>query len=174
MRAEAEVVAEHVERTLTDPQREMLADRIRSYLTWVRQELPALGADGVAIEDAFLDHGPACPLLVDELCSAYAARPHTCRTHFATSEVGKCAPRSSPEFVDGQPDLIDFGPRKQEATKPIWRCIEGERAQIASTHRLPEWLAHLLKIEAEPWRSTPPTAFAEAAVELLDRRSAND
>jgi hypothetical protein len=46
----------------------------------------------------------------------------------------------------------------QPAVLRIRAEIERQGADFLSTvHLLPEWLAHLMKIEAQPWLDAPPS-----------------
>jgi hypothetical protein len=134
-----------------------IRDRLRAWLAWYRDELPALAA-AADRADAFFRHGPACALLVDRVCTAYEVRPVTCRNHLVSSPVAQCDPATS----TGEPDLLlGIARATYDHVVELRRTIERQGGSYeASVHLLPEWLAHLLDVEAEPWsrRSIKPSA----------------
>jgi Fe-S-cluster containining protein len=158
-RAEAEAVADHIKRTWDEPCIEALRERLRAWLRWYRENYPKLIADGVKRDAAFYERGPQCVMLVDNACSAYEARPLTCRTLYVTSSPNACRQESDPLFERD----ATFVPVHSlvRVTEPmhlrIRAVVEKQGADyMATAHLLPEWLAHLLRVEDQPWRTTHP------------------
>lgn len=106
-RLEAHVIAQHVKRRFSRADRAALRDRLHSWLTWAREELPELVNTGVNEHDAVLEHGPPCPLLEGVQCSVYPVRPAICRAHYVSSDPRCCAPRSDSEALDERPAVME-------------------------------------------------------------------
>ncbi len=154
-RAEAEVVvAWLVEHRSTD-ELEAIRDRLRAWLAWYRTEYPELVASGVSRTDAFFKHAPRCALLeATNYCGAYEVRPVACRNHLVSSPVAECDPATG----SGEPDMIlDVSRASYDHVVQLRRVVESQGGSyLASIHLLPEWLAHLLEVEREPWQGAPP------------------
>ena len=103
--------------------------------------------------EAFLKTSPGCVLLDDAgACGAYPVRPMTCRNHYVTSPPEACGPTATRDTtVRSLPAAVDV-------TRPLVanlrRTVEQQGADFAaSLHLIPEWLAHLLDVEQDPWRA---------------------
>jgi len=130
-----------------------IRDRLRGWLTWYRTDYPRLVAAGMERTEIFFRHGPPCALLEGHRCSAYAVRPITCRTHLVTSPVEVCDPAVGTGDVDM---LLDVAVATRDHVAELRHVIEQQGGSyLASIHLLPEWLAHLLEVELEPWRGAP-------------------
>jgi Fe-S-cluster containining protein len=91
-RAEAELLVAHVQQHFTEAERASAEQRVLAYVDWLAVQERLLGPDE-RIEDRASRLGPVCPFLSDEhRCTAYAARPLVCRTHFVTSPPERCLP----------------------------------------------------------------------------------
>ena len=130
-----------------------IRDRLRAWLVWYRTDYPRLVAGGMARTDAFFRHAPKCSLLEDHRCSAYPARPVTCRNHYVSSPVSVC----DPAVGNGEPDvMLAVASATRDHVVEIHRVVERQGGNyLASIHLLPEWLAHLLEVEREPWQGSP-------------------
>jgi Fe-S-cluster containining protein len=157
-RAEAEAIVEWIEAAWPADRRAAFADRVRAWLAWFRGEGRERVAGGMPREIALYEHGPQCVALIDDACTIYPTRPMMCRMHFVRSSPDACRQRSDPALVA---DRVVVLPSIHRVTQPavlrIRAEIERQGADFMSTvHLLPEWLAHLLKIEAQPWLNAPP------------------
>ncbi|HEX4422746.1 MAG TPA: YkgJ family cysteine cluster protein [Kofleriaceae bacterium] len=159
-RAEAEAIVGWIEAAWTPAARAALADRIRTWLAWYRTEGRERVAGGQPREAALYEHGPQCVALQDDACSIYPARPMMCRIHFVRSPPDACRQKADPRMVAAPVVVL---PSIHRVTQPAILRIRAEIERqgadfMATVHLLPEWLAHLLKIEQQPWLSAPPPA----------------
>ncbi|MBA3459423.1 MAG: YkgJ family cysteine cluster protein [Deltaproteobacteria bacterium] len=158
-RAEAEAVAEWIKRSWDEPRIDAFRGKLRDWLRWYREDYPKLIAAGVTRSVAFYEHGLQCVALVDNACSLYAARPLTCRTLYVSSSPDACRQETDPQFAKD----VTFVPVHAlvRVVEPVHlrirAVVEKQGADyMATAHLLPEWLAHLLRVEDQPWRTTPP------------------
>jgi Fe-S-cluster containining protein len=159
-RAEAEAIVGWIETAWTPAARAALADRIRAWLAWYRTEGRERVAGGQTREAALYEHGPSCVALQDDACSIYPVRPMMCRIHFVRSTPDACRQKADPRMVAAPVVVL---PSIHRVTQPAILRIRAEIERqgsdfMATVHLLPEWLAHLLKIEQQPWLSAPPPA----------------
>ena len=145
-RAEGEVLVGWLREHRTAEELDAIRATLRGWLAWYRTELPALPMSRV---DAFFRHAPSCALLEEGRCSAYEARPITCRNHFVSSPASECDPASG----GGEPDaMLAVAQATYDHVVELRRTIERQGGNyLATVHLLPEWLAHLLEVEPEPW-----------------------
>ena len=158
-RAEAEAMVDWIRKSWEATRIEALKDRLRAWLAWYTTDYAQLVERGVTREAAFYEHGPQCPVLQDDECSAYPMRPMTCRRHFVTSPPDACRQERDPRFPgDDLTRPIDAILRVSEPARDrIQIRIEATGADYFRTaHLLPEWLAHLFGVEDQPWRRMPP------------------
>jgi len=149
-RAEAETMVAWLVETRSTEELDALRERFRAWLAWYRNEYRALIASGVSRADVFFRHAPKCGLLDEQSrCGAYAVRPVTCRNYLVSSPVAECDPATG----SGDPELILEVPRASyDHVVELQRVVEAQSGNyLASIHLLPEWLAHLLEVEREPW-----------------------
>jgi Fe-S-cluster containining protein len=155
-RAEAEAIVEWLESSgphLIDD----LKVRIKAWLDWYRSQYPKLVASGIIRRDAFYAHGPPCPALVDDACSIYPVRPVFCRTHYVTSPADACRPLGDPARPDMQIEPMQIFAKTAPIGTRLRALIESQGADFNGTvHLLTEWLAHLLEVEQQPWRTADP------------------
>ncbi len=132
---------------------DVVRERLRGWLAWYRTDYPRLVAAGMTRTDIFFRHAPPCALLEDNRCGAYAVRPITCRTHLVTSPVEVCDPAVGTGDVDM---LLAVAIATRDHVAELRHVIAQQGGSyLASIHLLPEWLAHLLEVELEPWRGAP-------------------
>jgi Fe-S-cluster containining protein len=158
-RAEAEAIVEWINKTWDPEMIASLKGRLQSWMTWYTQDYTRLLVSGGTRGAAFYEHGPQCPALQNDACSIYPVRPMTCRRHHVSSPPDACRQERDPKFLGH--DLtrpIEAVVRVTEpATLRIRLAVEAQGADYyASAHLLPEWLLHLLRVEDQPWRRTPP------------------
>lgn len=155
-RAEVEAIVEWLEGSAPHLIAD-LAARIEGWLRWYRTEYPALVASGVPRHAAFYAHAPPCPALVDGACSIYPVRPVFCRTHQVTSPADACRPGGDPARLDVPIEPMAIVPRAAHVATKLRVLVESQGADFnATVHLLVEWLAHLLGVEAQPWRTAAP------------------
>jgi Fe-S-cluster containining protein len=156
-RAEAEAIVDWLDSSAPHVL-DGLKARIAAWLAWYRSEFPALVARGIARRDAFYSHGPACPALVDDTCAIYPVRPMFCRTHYVTSPVDACRPGGDPARLDAPIQrMTTLFARAAPIGTRLRALVEAQGADFQATvHLLPEWLAHLLGVEQQPWRTAGP------------------
>jgi Fe-S-cluster containining protein len=158
-RAEAETIIDWLETSSSPAQLEALRARLRDWLVWYHGDFKRRVAAGDDRQMVAYEHGPGCVALLDGACTIYPARPLMCRMHFVTSSADACRPAGDPAFVSDEPlALIPSISRvAQPAVLQIRGGIERQGTDFwATVHLLPEWLAHLLRIEEQPWRTAPP------------------
>jgi hypothetical protein len=152
-RAEVEAIVEWLESSAPH----LIVDlkvRIAAWLDWYRSRYPKLVASGVARREAFYSHGPQCPALVDDTCSIYTVRPVFCRTHYVTSSADACRPEGDPARLDAPIEPMRIFAKTAPIGTKLRALIESQGADFNGTvHLLAEWLAHLLEIEQQPWRT---------------------
>jgi Fe-S-cluster containining protein len=152
-RAEAEVIVEWLENSaphLIDD----LKMKISAWLVWYRSEYPKLVASGIARRDAFYSHGPQCPALVGDACSIYPVRPMFCRTHYVTSPADACRPEGDPARLDVPIESMRIFAKAAPIGTKLRALIESQGSDFNGTvHLLAEWLAHLLGLEQQPWKT---------------------
>ncbi|MEZ4403875.1 MAG: YkgJ family cysteine cluster protein [Kofleriaceae bacterium] len=149
-RAEAETIVAWLREQRSPTELDRLRDRLRGWLAWARTDLPRLEAAGMPTGEAFLKHSPGCPMLEDGACSIYPVRPMPCRNHYVTSPPEACGPAADATST------VKALPGVAQATGPIAsairRVVEDQGGNFEATlHLLPEWVAHLLEVEANPW-----------------------
>lgn len=157
-RAEVEAIVEWLERSaphLIDD----LKLRIEAWLDWYRSRYPELVASGIARHDAFYSHGPPCPALVDDQCSIHPVRPTFCRTHYVTSPADACRPAGDPAHLDVRIKAMEIFARTAPIAVKLRALVERQGSDFKGTvHLLAEWLAHLLDLEQQPWRTASRAA----------------
>ena len=153
-RPEGEALAAWLLEHRTPEEVEAIRERLRGWLAWYRGECRERVAGGMSRVDVFFRHAPPCALLEGSRCGAYPARPISCRNHYVSSPVEVC----DPERGDGDSAyMTSVGQATQQHVAEIRRVIEQQGGSfLASVHLLPEWLAHLLGVEREPWQGSPP------------------
>jgi len=151
-RAEGETLAAWLVEHRSPEELEAIRARLRAWLAWYRGAYLERVATMPRVE-VFFRHGPPCVLLEDDRCSAYPVRPVACRNLYVSSPPSVC----DPAVGSGNPDSIDSIARATyDHVVEIRRTVERQGGNfLASVHRLPEWLAHLLEVESEPWRGAP-------------------
>jgi Fe-S-cluster containining protein len=159
-RAEAEAIVEWIQASWSPAQLEALRERLRAWLMWYRDDGRRLVESGQPRQVALYEHGPQCVALQDDACSIYPARPMMCRIHFVRSAPDACRQQSDPRLAAEPVALL---PSIHRVTQPailrIRAAIERQGSDfMATVHLLPEWLAHLLRIEQQPWLTAPPPA----------------
>jgi Fe-S-cluster containining protein len=157
-RAEAEVIVEWIQASWAAAQLDALKDRLRAWLAWHHGELTRRVAGGEDRQVVAYEHGPFCVALEDGACSIYPVRPMTCRIHYVSSSPDVCRQTRDPLHPGGEPVVLPSIHRvAQPAILRIRAVIERQGADfLATVHLLPEWLAHLLRVEDQPWRTAPP------------------
>ena len=157
-RAEAEAAVDWIKANWDADRIAAFGEALKAWLAWYRGEYPKLLAAGVPHDKAVYEHGPLCPALVDNRCSIYPARPIACRAVYVTSPADACRQSSDPEF-DRTATVVPVQSLLrlvQPSYMSIRVAVEKQGADyLASAHLLPEWLAHLLRVEDQPWRTTP-------------------
>jgi hypothetical protein len=75
-----------------------------------------------------------------------------------TSSPDACRPDGDPAYLQVPVERVDGIPSKTAPISGRLRTlIESQGADFKGTiHLLPEWLAHLLGVEQQPWRTAPP------------------
>jgi Fe-S-cluster containining protein len=155
-RAEVEAIVEWLETSAPHliPELEI---RIAGWLAWYRTEYPGLAASGLGPREAFTAHAPPCPALIDDACSIYPVRPVFCRTHHVTSPPDACRPPADPARLDAPVESMRIFARTATVATKLRVLVESQGADFNGTvHLLAEWLAHLLGVEAQPWRTASP------------------
>jgi Fe-S-cluster containining protein len=158
-RAEAETIVEWVQASWSPEQIEALKDQLRAWLVWYRGEFKRRVDSGEDRRVVVYEHGPLCVALQDGACSIYPVRPMSCRIHYVSSSPDACRPSHDP--LCAVDEKVAVLPSIQRVSQPailrVRAVIERQGADfLATVHLLPEWLAHLLRVEDQPWRAAPP------------------
>jgi Fe-S-cluster containining protein len=158
-RAEAEVIIEWLQASWSAEQIEALKDRLRTWLAWHLGELTRRVNAGEDRLKVTYEDGPGCVVLSDDACSIYPVRPTMCRMHYVTSSADRCRSERDPAFARGE-DLAVLSSIPRVALPSVHRIREEINRQgtdyWGTVHLLPEWLAHLLRVADQPWRTAPP------------------
>jgi Fe-S-cluster containining protein len=159
-RAEAEVIVAWVSASWSAAQLEALRERLRAWLMWYRDDCRRLVESGQPRQVALYEHGPQCVALQDDACSIYPARPMMCRIHFVRSAPDACRQQSDPRLAA---EPVAVLPSIHRVTQPAILRIRAEIERqgsdfMATVHLLPEWLAHLLRVEQQPWLAAMPVS----------------
>jgi Fe-S-cluster containining protein len=151
-RAEAETIVAWMREHRSADAMAAFEDRLRAWLAWYRGELPKAIAGGAVRGEGFLKTSPGCVMLEDGACSIYPVRPMTCRNHYVSSPPADCGPSAGRDStVTG---LAGIAQATRPITAAIRRVVESQGGNFeASIHLLPEWMAHLLDVEQDPWRA---------------------
>jgi len=158
-RAEAEAIVEWMQASWPPAQIEALKDRLRTWLAWYRDEFKRRVGSGEDRQVVAYEHGPFCVALQDGACSIYPVRPMTCRIHYVSSSPDACRQARDPQYAGDEKMAVLSSIHRvsQPAILRIRAVIERQGADfLATVHLLPEWLAHLLRVEDQPWRTAPP------------------
>jgi Fe-S-cluster containining protein len=149
-RAEGETLVAWLHEHRSAAELDQIRERLRGWLAWYRDDLPRLARDGMPRDVAFTRHAPKCSLLLpDGRCGAYEVRPVSCRNHFVSSPPEDCGPASTREPAG----MLEVAQATYDHVVEIRRTIERQGGNfMASVHLIPEWLSHLLGVEAEPWK----------------------
>jgi Fe-S-cluster containining protein len=143
-RAEAHALGQYVKREFSRGQIRALRGRTRQWHDWEAYRAGRQAASRRrAPRASFPPYIHRCPLLVASRCSAYPARPATCRTHFVSSPPRFCHDANDPATRTSAPTCIAA---VAEAADPFAQAV---RAQIEkagydytrSILLLPHWLA---------------------------------
>jgi Fe-S-cluster containining protein len=87
---EAHALGRFIKRTFSQRQIAALRQRTRK---WHAADTVRRGRPGdVVIHDEHAGDAPCCPMLVEQVCSAYPVRPVICRTHYVSSNPSACQP----------------------------------------------------------------------------------
>jgi Fe-S-cluster containining protein len=152
-RAEVEAIVEWLETSAPHLIAE-LKIKVEAWLDWYRSRYPELVASGLERRDAFYAHGPPCPALVDDTCSIYPVRPVFCRTYYVTSPADACRAQGDPARLDRPIESMRIFAKTATVATKLRVLVEKQGADFNGTvHLLAEWLAHLLGIEPQPWRT---------------------
>jgi hypothetical protein len=139
---EVYVVVRHVKRTCSPAKVKALRTRTAAWLTWQHEELPGHIQAGLKERSAIHEHAPPCPLLVDNECCAYSARPAICRQLHVISDPRSCRPRTDPEALSESPEPLECGLQAQPHVQKLRHYIEGMGLDFwESVNMLPRWLA---------------------------------
>lgn len=158
-KAEAEAVVDWIHKTWDATTIEALKERLQLWLSWYTSDYPRLVGSGVTREAAFYEHGPQCPALEHDECSIYPVRPLTCRRHHVSSPPDACRQERDPLFpgLDLSRPIEALVRISEPARHRLQARSDAAGADYFRTaHLLPEWLAHLLRVDDQPWLRTPP------------------
>ena len=138
---EARALTEYIRRQFSAGQLRMLKERTRRWLSWDRLRLQPSAAAFSQWGDEAAGH-PACPLLVDGICSVYPMRPMTCRTHFVSTPPSYCRHDNDPQTSGNSPLSLSEVVR---AAAPFSAMIRdrieaGGGDYLKSIMLLPHWL----------------------------------
>ncbi len=104
--AEAHTLAQYVRRELTTDQMDSLQLRARQWHEWDHSRPGRYRSTWVGGQTDLSHYDPVCPLLVDDRCIAYPARPIVCRTHFIGSGSPSCIATNDPESTQDPPVVL--------------------------------------------------------------------
>lgn len=141
---EGHAAAQYIKRNFKRDQLNALRERVENWFEWINNRLPELEREGLDFATALYNEGPGCPMLENDSCSIYPARPNACRVHFVTSDPRKCLPYNDPDSIPGEADMIQpaLDPGVQRQAKRILDLLysKGISAHQA-TMLLPQWIA---------------------------------
>ena len=159
-KAEAEAAKQYIDDTWDAASVETLKHRLRAWLKWYTTHYPRMVEAGASRHEALYEYGPQCAVLrVDtQECGIYPARPLTCRRHYVSSPPDACRQLADAHYLNRkQEPLASVVTASEPARKQLEERTAAAGAEYFQTaHLLVEWLAHLYRVEIEPWRRTPP------------------
>ena len=163
-RAEAEAIVEWLQASWSPAQLDALNDRLRAWLTWHHGDFTRRVATGEDRQALAYEDGPGCVALQDGVCSIYPVRPTMCRMHYVTSSADACRSLRDPAFARDE-KLAVLPSIHRVALPSVHRIREEVKRQgtdyWGTVHLLPEWLAHLLRVGDQPWRTAPPLRLSD-------------
>jgi len=140
--AEAKALAHYIQREFTQSQIEDLKIRTQEWHKWddSRPVRPRLSEKNEQ-SPVYTHH--YCPMLVKGMCSAYPARPVTCRSHFVSSPPPVCQPFYDPDSNKERPVAVSSVPQVTEPfSADIRHFIKNSGLYSGSSIMpLPHWLA---------------------------------
>lgn len=156
-RAEADAIVDWLQATWTADHLDALKARLRAWIAWHHGEFTRRVAAGEDRQTVAYEDGPGCMVLQDGACAIYPVRPTMCRMHYVTSSPDTCRSLKDPAYAPGVPEVVPSINRV--ALPAVHRIREAVARQgtayWGTVHLLPEWLAHLLKVADQPWRTAP-------------------
>ncbi len=148
---EARALAEYIREEFSAEQVRRLEKRTRRWLSWDRLRLqPSASAPSPLAAEA--GGHPACPLLIDGICSVYPMRPVTCRTHFVSTHPRYCRHDNDPMLSGSAPLSLSSVVRAAGLFSAMIRDrIEaGGGDYLKSIMLLPHWLSIEMGWELAP------------------------
>ena len=164
-RAEAEAIVDWLQSSWSAEQLDGLKHRLRAWLVWHHGEFTRRVSAGEDRQTVAFEDGPGCLVLHENACSIYPVRPTMCRMHYVTSSPDACRSVRDPAFT--RDENIATVPSIHRVALPSVHRIREEVTRQGidywgTVHLLPEWLAHLLRVEDQPWRTAPPLRLTSA------------
>lgn len=104
--AEIHALGQYVKRELSLEQREALRVRTRQWHAWDNSRPGRHPSTHAGEPTDLVDYEHRCPLLVDDTCIAYPARPLACRTHYVSSDPLSCRAANDPQSNGDAPAVL--------------------------------------------------------------------
>ena len=101
--SEAYNLAQYVRRELSVDQINDLRMRTQQWHAWDNSRPGRYPSAKIDAQTDLSNYDPCCPLLVNDICSAYPVRPVVCRTHFVSSNPLSCFAANDPESIEDAP-----------------------------------------------------------------------
>lgn len=148
---EAHALTEYIRMEFSAGQVRMLKERTRRWLSWDRLRLQPSASAASQWEDEAAGH-PACPLLIDGICSVYPMRPITCRTHFVSTPPRYCRHDNDPQTSGSSPLSLSEVVRAAAPFSAMirYRIEAGGGDYLKSIMLLPHWLSIEMGWELAP------------------------
>ncbi|MCF8068499.1 MAG: hypothetical protein K9L30_07940 [Desulfobacterales bacterium] len=141
--AESHALGQYIKRTFSAYQINALRIRTQQWHEWEDSRPGKFQPYNIERQTDLSNYIHRCPLLVNDICSAYSVRPIACRTHFVRSNPLRCLKVNDPKSTEPSPIVLNS---IVAATSPFLKLIKNhiEDTDVdfsRSIMLLPHWLA---------------------------------
>ena len=121
--AEGHTLAQYVKREFSETEIGRLRLRTEHWHDWDSARPGRHAQPSTSEREDLSGYKHACPMLVENVCSAYPVRPVVCRTHFVCSPPERCGGVNDPASLEAAPVVLHS---VVSAAGPFARALEAE------------------------------------------------